>query len=284
MAITPIATSGMDPRMARPARAVMRPESTAKRRPLIHGTRPGPEYADNGCGQRQQVLPRAEGTQDHDLQGLAGGQEPEEGLGAQGCGAPKQEVGDQDGQDRREHIPAPLRRRVGDEQAAGHARARRDSAHSPAEDGFESGDRPGEEDREDEQRPHRQARADCREALRNCQQATARGPRLGHVRLRARAREGVCCRGLCGFIHRAAVRLNGRAGDGLALRIDALGAGLGVHVAAHARPPATIMRGRSSRVAQSRRTPRPRFRRARALFTPIRMMDTGTSMGARRAR
>jgi len=49
MAITPIATSGMDPRMARPARAVMRPESTAKRRPLIHGTRPGPEYADTGA-------------------------------------------------------------------------------------------------------------------------------------------------------------------------------------------------------------------------------------------
>lgn len=92
----PIATSRMDPRMARPARTVMRPESTAKRRPLIHGTRPvwGPSMQTQ-VRSAQQVLPRAEGTQDHDLQVSAGGQEPEEGP-RRGAAALPWEVGDQD--------------------------------------------------------------------------------------------------------------------------------------------------------------------------------------------
>ena len=237
----------------------------------------------HGRGQRQQVLPRAEGAQDHDLEGLAGGQNAKEGFGAQGGGAAQQEVCGQDGQGRRDRVPAPLGRRESDREAARDASAGGDSAHSPAEDGLKGGDRSDEEEREDRQRPHRHARAEGREALRDRQQAVARRLEPGHVRVSSRP--GVPLRArLRGLLHRVAVSLDGRAGGGLVLRVDALSAGLGVRIAAHARPPATIMRGRSSRVAQSRRTPRPRSRRARTLSAPIRMMDTGTSMGAKRAR
>ena len=232
----------------------------------------------HGGRQGQQVLPRAEGTQHHDLQRLAGGQESVEGLGAQGGRAAQQEVCDDDAQDSRQRVPAPARRGGGDQQAAGHARARGDRAHSPAEDRLESRDRAGEQQGEDEQRPDRQARTERREALCDRQQTIAGGPGLGCRRL-ARG-DGRLILG-CGLA--ALGRLHGR-GHGLVLGINALSAGLSVDVRAHARPPATIMRGRSSSVEQSRSTPRPRSRRARTPSAPIRMMETGTSIGARRAR
>ncbi len=184
----------------------------------------------HGGRQGEQVLPRAEGPEHHDLQGLAHGQEPVEGLGAQGGRAAQQEVRDDDAQDGRQRVPAPARRGGGDQQAAGHAH-RGDRARSPAERGLEGRDRAGEQQGEDEQRPDRQAGAEHREALRDRQQAVARGPRLGRGRL-ARASDRRLFLGGC-------LALLGRfhgGGHGLVLGINALSAGLGVERFAHARP------------------------------------------------
>ena len=234
--------------------------------------------------QRQQILPRAEGPEHHDLQGLPRGQEAKERLGAQRGRAAAQEVGHHEAQHGRERIPPPVGRGPGNRQAAGHSGTGGDGPDSPAEDGFEGRDGPGEEEGENQEGPDRQLRPVRRETLRDGQQARTR-------RLVARppgARGGTGGGAGAGGGGRGCVRAragrDGRRRCGLGLRVDPLRARLGINAAGHASPPATMMRGRSSRRAQSRRTPRPRSRLVRPSAPPIRMMETGTSMGASRAR
>ena len=132
----------------------------------------------HGRRQREEVLPGTEGTQDHDLQCLAGGQDSEERLGAQRCGASQQEVGGKNAKRTRHRVPTPARRSGGQGQAAGDACTGSDGAHSPTEHGLEGPNGSCEKQRENQEGPDRQPGAVGRKALRNRQQTVARGLEL----------------------------------------------------------------------------------------------------------